>query len=163
MTVALISDIRHQWRMRKSVQPPYSSPPCLRVSVVQYIMAERAGIEPATDGVIRPLLVLKTSRTTRSILSKYRPFHTFCHIVLQFAACLLHLPYEDEGSEYAYSNFRLAPRQSSCSAKSDCHALCIGPREKGYPSPAISSLFLGFQNLTFCSKKSFGSKSLPCQ
>ena len=32
-------------------------------------MAERAGIEPATDGTIRPLLVLKTSRTTRSILS----------------------------------------------------------------------------------------------
>ena len=33
-------------------------------------MAERAGIEPATDGFIRPLLVLKTSRNTSSILSE---------------------------------------------------------------------------------------------
>ncbi len=32
-------------------------------------MAERAGIEPAIDGIIRPLLVLKTSRNTSSILS----------------------------------------------------------------------------------------------
>jgi hypothetical protein len=32
-------------------------------------LAERAGIEPATDGVIRPLLVLKTSWNTSSILS----------------------------------------------------------------------------------------------
>jgi hypothetical protein len=31
--------------------------------------SERAGIEPATDGVIRPLLVLKTSRNTSSNLS----------------------------------------------------------------------------------------------
>ncbi len=33
-------------------------------------MAESAGIEPATDGFIRPLLVLKTSRNTSSILSE---------------------------------------------------------------------------------------------
>jgi hypothetical protein len=32
-------------------------------------MAERAGIEPATVGVIRPLLVLKTSWATRPVLS----------------------------------------------------------------------------------------------
>ena len=32
-------------------------------------MAERTGIEPATDGFIRPLLVLKTSRDTSPILS----------------------------------------------------------------------------------------------
>jgi hypothetical protein len=39
------------------------------LSPVFRVVAERAGIEPATDGVIRPLLVLKTSRNTSSILS----------------------------------------------------------------------------------------------
>lgn len=32
-------------------------------------MAERAGIEPAMDGVIRSLLILKTSWNTSSFLS----------------------------------------------------------------------------------------------
>ena len=33
-------------------------------------MAERTGIEPATDGTIRPLSVLKTDRATRLTLSQ---------------------------------------------------------------------------------------------
>lgn len=45
-------------------------------------MAERAGIEPAIDGIIRPLLVLKTSRNTSFIPSGYKNSIVDPHITM---------------------------------------------------------------------------------